>query len=150
MTLQALLAFAHISTILAWVVFATGCVVLCRPALLRTGALPRLVRMDRALWLASAAVLLSGLARVIWGVKGVSWYAGNPLLHLKLALFLVVVALQVYPSRQYRRWAQMREQGHAVFLDEAVRKAWLSMLLATHLVAVIPLPAVFLARGFGA
>ena len=150
MILESWLAFFHISAILAWIVFATSQAALCRSDWMNAATLQRLGRMDRILWVATAAVLLSGLARIFWGVKGADWYAGNWLLYSKLVLFALVASLQVGPSRHYRSWiAHVREYRELPDADE-VRAARRKVMIATHLMALIPLPAVFLARGFGA
>lgn len=150
MVLEAWLAFFHITAILAWIVFATSQAALCRSDWMNAATLPRLARMDRILWIATAAVLLSGLARIAWGVKGVGWYSGNPLLHTKVVLFAVVASLQLAPSRQYRRWITHFAEAGGLPAESLVRGARRKVMIATHLMALIPLPAVFLARGFGA
>lgn len=146
--LEAWLAFFHISAILGWIVFATSQAAICRGDWLNATVVQRLVRLDRILWIATAAVLLSGLARIFLGAKGTAFYAVNPLLYAKVLLFAVVMLLQISPSRHYRAWA--RRLAHAALPSDAeVRAARRQVMIATHLVAVIPLPAVFLARGFG-
>lgn len=147
MTTEAWLAFAHISAILAWVVFATSQSALCRADWLNAAAVQRLRRLDALLWAASAAVLLSGLARVYWGVKGAAWYWGNPLLHIKLTLLALVLLLQALNSRRFAQWAAQAAQG-ALPGASAVQAARRNALAATHLFALLPLPAVFMARGF--
>ncbi|MCK9517289.1 MAG: DUF2214 family protein [Ottowia sp.] len=149
MILESWLAFFHISAILAWIVFATSQAALCRSDWMNVATLQRLARMDRILWVATAAVLLSGLARIWWGNKGLDFYAGNLLLYSKIALFAVVASLQVGPSRQYRSWMAELQQTQELPADGRVRAARRNVMIATHLMALIPLPAVFLARGFG-
>lgn len=150
MILESWLAFFHISAILAWIVFATSQAALCRSDWMNAATLQRLQRMDRILWIATAAVLLTGLARIGWGNKGMGFYAGNLLLYSKIALFAVVASLQVGPSRQYRSWTAHLQRTQELPADERVRGARRKVMIATHLMAIIPLPAVFLARGFGA
>lgn len=149
MILESWLAFFHISAILAWIVFATSQAVLCRGDGMNAATLQRLARLDRIVWIATAAVLLTGLARVGWGAKGVDFYAGNLLLHTKIALFSVVVLLQVGPSRRYRSWRAHLQRTRELPTEEQVRGVRRNVMIATHLMALIPLPAVFLARGFG-
>lgn len=149
MVLESLLAFIHVSAILGWIVFATSQAAICRSDWLNPVVVQRLVRLDRILWIATAVVLLSGIARIYFGVKGTAFYAGNWLLYAKIGLFAVVMALQVSPSQHYRAW--VARLAHDALPSEAeVRAARGKVMIATHLVAVIPLPAVFLARGFGA
>lgn len=149
MILESLLAFLHVSAILAWIVFATSQAAICRSDWINPTVVQRLVRLDRILWIATAAVLLTGIARIFLGAKGTGFYATNLLLYAKIGLFAVVMALQVSPSRHYRAWADRLAHAHLPSESE-VRAARRSVMVATHLVAIIPLPAVFLARGFGA
>jgi putative membrane protein len=148
MALEAWLSFFHITSFLAWIVFASSQAALCRSDWMNPAAVRRLVRLDRILWFATAAVVLSGLARVWWGAKGVQWYAVNPLLYTKIVLFAIVASLQISPSRHYRRWLA-RIDDQILPSEDQVRSARRKIMIATHLMAVIPLPAVFLARGFG-
>lgn len=146
--LEPWLAFFHLSAILAWVVFASAQAALCRVEWLNAAVVRRLARLDTILWVATAALLLSGLARIYLGAKGAPWYWGQWLLHLKLTLFLATVALQVGVTRRLRRW-DARQRAHGGLPDETeIRAARRGLMLATHLVALIPLAAVFLARGW--
>jgi putative membrane protein len=149
MTREALLSFAHLSAILGWVVFASSQAALCRGDWLNAAAVRRLVRLDAILWLATAAVLLTGLARVEWGLKGAAWYGHNPLLWLKLALFILAALPLPGASRRYRRWLAALNASGPPPPEADVRAARRRIMIATHLIATIPLPAVFLARGFG-
>lgn len=146
---EAWLAFFHISAFLAWVVFASSQAALCRVEWLNEAVVHRLARLDRILWIATAAVLLSGLARMVWGVKGLGWYASHPLLHLKLTLFVVAALLMLGCSRKIVRWRQTMAQQGALPSPTDIRNARKLIMLETHLVALIPLVAVFLARGWG-
>ena len=148
--LESWLAFFHISAILGWIVFASSLAAVCRADWLNEAVVRRLVRIDRILWIASLAVLLTGLARTFWGAKGTGWYWANPLLHLKITLFLIAVALTVGSTRQFRRWLRELERAGQLPSPQQLQGARRLIMIATHLVAVIPLPAVFLARGFGA
>ena len=146
---EAWLAFFHISAFLGWVVFASSQAALCRVEWLNEAVVHRLARLDRILWIATAAVLLSGLARMVWGAKGLGWYASHPLLHLKLTLFVVAALLMLGCSRKIVRWRRTIEQQGALPSPADIRNARKLIMLETHLVALIPLAAVFLARGWG-
>lgn len=146
---EAWLAFFHISAFLAWIVFASSQAALCRIEWLNAAIVGRLARLDRILWIATAAVLCTGLARIFWGAKGAAWYWSNPLLHLKLTLFVVTVALMLGPTRRIARWQKALAADGSLPPEGEVRGVRRLVMIETHLVALIPLAAVFLARGFG-
>jgi putative membrane protein len=146
---EALLSFLHLSAILGWVVFASSQAALCRSEWLSAAVVRRLLRLDAITWLATAAVLLAGLARIQWGAKGASWYWHNPLLWLKLVLFTLAALLLAGATRRYRRWHAELNAGGPLPPDAQVRAARLRVMIATHIVALIPLAAVLLARGYG-
>ena len=149
MILESLLAFAHIAAILAMVVFVTSVAALCRPEWLNAKVVERLVRVNGIYGISAIAVLVTGLARTFWGVKGTGWYWGNGLLNLKLALFVAVAMLSIAPTRTFLAWVrQLRESG--VLPDDAdVRRCRRQVMVQAHLIALAPLAAVFLARGYG-
>ena len=62
--LEPWLAFFHLGAVLAWVVFASSQAALCRGDWLNAAVVRRLARLDTILWVATAAVLLTGLARI--------------------------------------------------------------------------------------
>lgn len=147
---EAWLAFFHISAFLAWVVFASSQAALCRVEWLNEAVVRRLARLDRILWIATVAVLLSGLARVYWGAKGAAWYWSNPLLHLKLTLFVVVALMMVGATRRISRWQRGLGAASKLPSEAEVRGVRRLVMIETHLIALLPLAGVFMARGFGA
>ena len=146
---EPLLAFVHLSAVLGWVVFASSQAALCRVEWINAAVVRRLGRLDVILWVATAVVVLTGLARVYWGTKGAAWYWGNGLLHLKLALFAAAVALMWGTSRRMSDWRRQLEQNGALPDEPRLRAVRHRIMWATHLIALVPLAAVFLARGFG-
>jgi len=150
MTLEALLAYAHILAILTLVVFSSSEAALCRVEWMNAKVVERLVTVDRIYGIAAVVVLLTGLARTWWGFKGAAWYWTDWLLHLKLALFVAVALMSIKSTLMFIRWRrQLRVDGRLP--DEGqVRLARKWVMVQAHVIALIPLAAVFLARGFGA
>ena len=64
MTLEALLAHAHIFAILTMVVFLASEAALCRVQWLNAAVIERLGKIDFIYGLAAGAVLITGLARI--------------------------------------------------------------------------------------
>ena len=149
MTLEAILAYLHLLAILTMVVFIASEAALCRVEWLNAAVVERLARVDRVYGIAALAVLATGIARTWWGVKGTAWYWTNPLLHLKLTLFVVVGLISIFPTLRYLRWRQALGATGALPAEAEVRKTRKLVMIQAHIIAVIPLAAVFLSRGFG-
>lgn len=150
MTQEALLAYAHILAILTLVVFITSEAVLCRPEWMNAAAVERLVKVDRIYGIAAGVVLLTGLLRIYLGAKGSSYYWSNWLLHAKLGMFVLVGLISILPTLRFARWAKALRTTGALPAAEEVRKARKLVMVQAHIIPLIPLAAVFLARGFGA
>jgi len=149
MTLEALLAYAHLLAILTLVVFISSEAALCRAEWMNARVVERLARVDRIYGIASAVVLLTGLARTWWGIKGGAWYWHNGLLHLKLAMFVAVALMSIKPTLMFRAWRRQLASGGALPGDDQVKTASKWVVWQANLIALIPLAAVFLARGYG-
>jgi putative membrane protein len=147
MTLEALLAYAHFLAILTLVVFISSEAALCRVEWMNAKVVERLGKVDRIYAVAAVAVLLTGIARTWWGVKGTSWYWHQPLLHLKLGLFIIVGLMSIKPTIMFIRWNKSLRANGALPSDADVKTARKWVMIQAHIVALIPLAAVFLARG---
>ena len=150
MTLEAILAYLHILAILTMVVFVSSEAALCRGEGMNAAVVERLGRVDRIYGIAAIAVLATGVARTWWGMKGTAWYWTNPLLHTKLTLFIIVGLLSIRPTLTYSRWRKALRSSGALPAEAEVRKTRKQVMVQAHIIALIPLAAVFLARGFGA
>ena len=149
MILESLLAYFHIAAILTLVVFISSEAALCRPEWMNATIVERLVTVDRIYGIAAAAVLVTGLARIYFGVKGSGWYWSNWLLHVKLTAFVVVALMSIRPTLRFARWRrELRASGALPAADE-VRQVRKMVMMQAHIIPLIPLAAVFLARGFG-
>ena len=149
MTLEAILAYLHIAAILTLVVFISSEAALCRPEWMNAEVVHRLVTVDRVYGVAALAVLLTGFARIYLGVKGAGWYWGNWLLYAKIAAFVVVGLISIAPTLRFARWRKALRATGALPAAEEVRQARKLVMLQAHIIPLIPLAAVFLARGFG-
>ena len=149
MTLEALLAYAHILAILTMVVFIASEAALCRPEWLNATVVERLVSVDRIYGIAASAVFLTGLARVFLGMKGASWYGGNWLLWVKLGLFAAIGLLSIRPTLRFIGWRKTLRASGALPSPDEVRQVRKWVMQQAHIIPLVPLAAVFLARGFG-
>jgi putative membrane protein len=78
----------------------------------------RLQRADRWYGFFAVLVLLVGFLRVYFFDKGKAYYFSNPFFQAKLALFLVVGLLSIYPTFRFIRWRQQLRQGLAPAVSE--------------------------------
>lgn len=149
MILEALLAYLHIAAVLTIVVFMTSLAALCRPPWFNAEVVRRLTRVDAIYWGAWVAVLATGIIRMVWGYKGLAWYSAQPLLWLKIALLVVIALLTLPASRELRRWRRTLDATGALPATAQIDAARRWVMIAAHLFLLIPLAAVFLARGVG-
>ena len=149
MTLEALLAYLHIAAILTLVVFISSQAALCRAEWLNAAVVRRLVVLDKIYLTASALVLASGLARTIWGLKSAAWYAGQPLWWAKFGLMLLILLLSVKPSLAFRRWLGRLDQQGTLPIEAEIKAVRAQIMRTAHLLLLIPVAGVMLARGLG-
>ncbi|RZI72267.1 MAG: DUF2214 family protein, partial [Variovorax sp.] len=141
MTLEAILAYLHLLAILTMVVFIASEAALCRVEWLNAAVVERLAKVDLVYGIAAIAVLATGVARTWWGVKGTAWYWTNPLLHVKLTLFIVIGIVSIFPTLTYIRWRKALRASGALPVEAEIRKTRKLVMLQAHLLAVIPLVA---------
>ncbi|RYX95593.1 MAG: DUF2214 family protein [Comamonadaceae bacterium] len=149
MTTEALLAYAHLLAILTMVVFLASEAALCRPEWLNAAVVERLAKVDRVYGIASIAVLATGFLRTWLGAKGMGWYWTNPLLHVKVTLFVVVGLMSIKPTLTFLRWRKTLLADGSLPEAGQIKATRRLVMIQAHIVALIPLLAVFLARGFG-
>ena len=110
----------------------------------------RLAKSDIGYFLAAIAVLATGLTRALAGAKGWAFYAHNSIFHTKVGLFLLVALISIWPTRAFIRWRKAAATD-PLFRPEPAewRLAKRLVMVELHLIALIPLAAVLMARGFG-
>jgi putative membrane protein len=109
------------------------------------------IRLVDAVYGASAGLLLIvGLLRVFHFEKGAAYYFANGFFIAKLALFIVVGLLSVYPTIEFLRWRSALARNDMPIMDDAklrVMRRILHWELAG--VVLIILCAALMARGIG-
>ncbi|MBE7420224.1 MAG: DUF2214 family protein [Ideonella sp.] len=149
MALEATLAYLHVMAILTWVVFIASTTALAREDWFNAAALVRLARVDRITAIGAIAVLLSGAARSVWGVKGLHWYLDQPLWWGKVTLWLVMALVGFGASRRIQSWRRTLAAGGGLPSPAEIVAVRRRVFAASHLMLVVPALAVCLARGIG-
>jgi len=94
----------------------------------------QILAADSALGISAVVVLVVGFARVFLFEKGGSYYFHNAAFIAKLALFVLVALLSIYPTLQFLSWRVALRQGQAPSLADGKRRA-LRMVLHLELMA---------------
>ena len=149
MILDVTLAYLHFAAILAAAGFLVAEAMLLRGDL---GArdVAALARTDLWYFGVAGLVLATGIARVFFGAKGAAFYAGNPVFWVKVVLFLAVGLVSIKPTIDFIRWRRATRGAAGYSVPAAAARSARRLVLAElHLLALIPLAAVLMARGIG-
>jgi putative membrane protein len=150
MTTDAWLAIAH-----HLAVFALLAVLAIEFGILRQGlgrdAVDRLARVDGLYGAMAGAVIVAGVARVVWGAAPADFYLESTTFWLKMASFAAVALISVRPTVRFRRWRRALDADpSALPSTEDVRWARRMVHLQFAVFALIPIFAALMARGIGA
>ncbi len=107
----------------------------------------RIQRVD--LWYGISAGLLVavGLLRVFYFEKGVAFYAANLMFWVKMALFMIVGLLSIYPTIRYIKWnSTLSENRSPEILDAEYKNIRLLLSLEIMGLALILFAAPAMAR----
>jgi len=147
MWLDALLAYLHVAAIFLLLWF------LAKEWNLLRGSIDaldfkRIANADLGFGLAAVAVLVTGALRVFCGAKGAAFYLHNPVFHVKVALFVAAGLVSIAPTLRFLRWrrAWRADAAYRIEARELVRVRRL-LFVELHLIVLIPLAAVLMARG---
>jgi putative membrane protein len=106
------------------------------------------LRMDMAYGIAALVLLAVGFVRVFHTEKGSAYYFDSGAFLLKLALFIVVGVLSIYPTVKFLGWRKALREQRVPELDAGTRrKVRLLIHVELTLIFVIILMAVMMARG---
>ena len=111
--------------------------------------LNRLFAADNVWGVAALLWLVTGLLRAFGGLeKGSQFYLTSRLFWTKMALFAMVVLLEIGPMATFIRWRIARRHGRPPDTTRA-RALYLVNHVELGLVVLIVFVAAFMARGFG-
>ncbi|MET0274412.1 MAG: DUF2214 family protein [Phenylobacterium sp.] len=135
-------------------VFGLAGVLAAEVAMMRPGltglALKRLAMVDAHYGALAVLIIVVGVLRVIYGVKGPEAYLPNLFFWAKMAAFGVVGLLSIAPTIRIVRWRRASRADLGFSPAEAEVKRVRGYLLAEAAVFVlIPVFAAVMARGYG-
>jgi putative membrane protein len=149
MTAMITLAFLHHAAAFLLVAVVTVELVLVRGEL-TLGSARSLVRMDAAYGVAAAVILIVGLLRVFYTEKGSAYYFHSGTFLAKLALFVIVGLLSIYPTLQFLSWRKtLAAQQVPTLAADTRRRIRLVLHVELTLLFLLMLFAVMMARGIG-
>lgn len=141
------LASLHHTAVFALFTILAVEIVYAKPGL-SAATLRRLGTIDMLYGLSAAAVLVAGIARAVWGLKGWDYYAANPLFWTKIGLFAGIGLLSLVPTFAFLRWnARLRADPAYLPPDAEVQANRKWMHMETTLLILMPIVAAALARG---
>lgn len=135
-------------------VFSLAAVLAAEFVLMRNELTPatvsRLARVDRHYGALAALVIVVGIARVVFGLKGWEFYVYNWVFWAKMVTFAAVGILSIGPTMRFIAW-QGRARAEAGFaVPEAEAGSVRTYLWAQALLfLLIPAFAAAMARGYG-
>lgn len=148
MILDAILAYLHFAAIFLLFSFLVAQMMALKgpldgPAIRRVG------RMDLWYFGSAMAALLTGFLRLGLGAKGADFYLQAWPVYVKVAMFLAVGMISVYPTLAFVRWRRALDHDPAWQLAPGEqRRIRRLVMIELHLAALIPLVAVIMSRGF--
>lgn len=108
-----------------------------------------LARTDIIYFIAAIFVVGTGIARTVWYGKGLDFYLGTWLFHLKVTLVVLVGLISIVPTLRILRWKRALAAGALGGVPPEQKSTRLLVLLQMHLVFALPFIAAWMARGAG-
>ncbi|MGX6571484.1 putative membrane protein [Cupriavidus necator] len=150
MLTDAILSFLHFLAIFVLITLMAAEAVVLRPEI-TPAAVRRLSLYDLFYFLSAMVVLGTGLLRLFYGAKGADFYLHNPWFHAKVGVFVLIALCSLPPTFAIARWRkQARRLPDYVPAPSELKAARRWVMIEAHLVILLPLCAVMMARGIGA
>ena len=149
MVVPAVFAFLHFLAVFG--IFATVVLEWQTMSSAPTYAEARRIQLsDRWFGVFALVVLAVGFLRVFYFEKGKAFYASNPFFQAKLALFVLVGLLSIYPTIRFVKWNAQTKQGLAPVVSAAEYGRIMLMLRAELVLLLgVAMCASLMARGVG-
>jgi len=146
--MEPLIAYLHYLSIILLAGFLVGELVMCRAGM-TTEQARRLAGIDAVFFASALAALATGLLRLFFYAKGVSFYTGNPTFWVKMALYVIIAVISIKPTRTFLGWKRAAAERGTAPAGEEIAAARRLIHIELGLLALMPLMAVLMARGIG-
>ncbi len=106
--------------------------------------------VDLGYYLALVGSLATGLARVLYFGQETANYLANQLFWLKIAMFVAIGLVAIFPTLQFMRWnREARTLPSFAPLTRELERVRGNIALQLALMLLLPLVSILLARGYG-
>lgn len=144
-----MLASVHYLTVFTLVAILAIELVLVRPGM-DAATVKRLSRIDLGFGLAALAVIIAGLARVFFGLKGPAYYLGNWVFWTKMGVFALIGLLSIQPTLRFLAWRRLiTVDPNALPATNDIMRVKRVIHLEAGLILLLPILAAAMARGYG-
>ena len=134
--MSAFLAFLHHLAAFALVASLVVELVVIRDELNAKNA-RRLASADLALGISAGVLLVVGLLRVFYFEKGAAFYFSNGPFIAKLALFIAVALLSIYPTLRFLRWRRQPNPAEVPVVRRVLHLELIGVVLILYFAASI-------------
>jgi putative membrane protein len=141
-----ILAILHHLLVFGMFATATGEWLLLRTEM-SARTLDLLVKIDRGLGIHAVSIVVVGVLRVIFGLRGYQYYVDNPYFWAKMASFVAAGIVSIQPTFRFLAW-QRRHKADESFLPdrEETRRVRKALLLERLLLFLVIIFAATMAR----
>ena len=110
----------------------------------------RLARVDIVYGVSAVIVIIAGLLRVFYFEKGSAYYLHNAAFHTKMAVFVLVGLLSIYPTKVFLSWRKNLRHDIVPHISPRQLKR-ITMILRAEMLGLIIILfcAVLMAKGLG-
>ena len=103
----------------------------------------RLAVADMVYGASAAAVLIAGLLLWFYAGKGAAFYTSNPVFHVKVAVYILVAVLSIYPTVFF-----MKNRKSAVAVIPVPKSIIMIVRFELLMILIMPFLAVTMAQGY--
>ncbi|MDX2276257.1 MAG: DUF2214 family protein [Hyphomonadaceae bacterium] len=103
-----------------------------------------LLRIDLFYGLAAVGLIVAGVCRVFFSPAGAAYYAGQPFFWAKMAVFVVIGIISIWPTRAFLGWVK-----HGPPDEAEVKRIKRLVMAELHILVLVVLFAALMARGGG-